>query len=627
MSDNNDNTKDDLVEKITQKKYNKKSKKQKTKPITFFKLVSIYYKKYLWLFLTMTLFVALSAVCAIAVPKLTQKLTNTVTSTLDPNMNEVYKISSVIFSIFVARGIFTFFNLYIGGRLGKRIEIDLRNKLLTNLTELDISFYNDKKIGEILTKLISDTEVIGLQAQTIPQSIMSALFISVGAITILFTINVKLTILSIALVLFMLLTLTLLFTFLRKSIFNARQTMTEINGDVTDRISNINLIKSSGTEEYEKNRFYNLHKKYYKVSKKQINLQSLLIGFLIAFLSSINVLVLIVGIILWKNGTLGGWGSSQIDSDDPGGIGIVISAMTGVNTLVLPIMSLSRIMTMLAQASTSSMRVTSLIKEKSIINPNINAKKIKKISGDILFKNIDFKYPGTDMLIFQKFNFKFEKGKTYAFVGETGVGKSTISKLLLRFYDPNKGEIFINDKETKLNELNLPSYLQKIGYVEQEPSILAGTVFENIKYGSFDATNEEVYLAAKNAELDKFIKTLKNGYNTELGENGFILSGGQKQRMVIARTFLKDPDVLILDEATSALDNIVEKQIQRNLDKLMKGRTTFIIAHRLSTIKNADYILVLEKNKGIVQIGTFNELTKKPGHFQELYKAGLMDKK
>ncbi|KAF5295331.1 hypothetical protein FQR65_LT19907 [Abscondita terminalis] len=255
----------------------------------------------------------------------------------------------------------------------------------------------------------------------------------------------------------------------------------------------------------------------------------------------------------------------------------------------------------LSNASVAAKRVNDQINATSIMNSHYyDGIMVDKLDGDIEFKNIEFNYPEKpDKLVLPKFNFSFKEGKSYAFVGETGSGKSTIAKLLLRFYDPTSGEIIIN-KSTNLKDVNLQSYLNHVGYVEQEPQILFGDIYENVKYGKFDATNEEVIEAY--------------GYETILGERGFLLSGGQKQRLVIARIFLKNPKILILDEATSALDNIVEKEIQEKLDVLMKGRTAISIAHRLSTIKNCDEIIVLGANgKGVVQRGTFEQLKNTEG--------------
>ncbi|WP_339021119.1 ATP-binding cassette domain-containing protein [Spiroplasma endosymbiont of Atherix ibis] len=273
----------------------------------------------------------------------------------------------------------------------------------------------------------------------------------------------------------------------------------------------------------------------------------------------------------------------------------------------------------LAQASVAAQRFDDTIKAKSILNSHYwDGETVESIKGDILFKGVEFEYPEKPgKIILPKFDFKFEEGKSYAFVGEIGSGKSTIAKLLLRFYDPSKGDIIINGN-TNLKDVKLSSYLRHVGYVEQDPQILYGDVFENVKYGSFNSTNEEVIEACKKAELHELVMTWPDQYETILGERGFLLSGGQKQRLIIARMFLKNPEVLILDEATRALDNIVEKEIQSKLDLLMKGRTTVTIAHRLSTIKNADEIIVLGANgKGIVQRGKFNELKSQDGHFKK----------
>ncbi|KAF5279607.1 hypothetical protein FQR65_LT15355 [Abscondita terminalis] len=249
-----------------------------------------------------------------------------------------------------------------------------------------------------------------------------------------------------------------------------------------------------------------------------------------------------------------------------------------------------------------------------------------KIDGinSIIFENVNFSYPNApNKMVIPNFSYEFKKGKSYALVGESGIGKSTIARMLLRFYDPTNGKILINNKD--LSELNLPNFLKNVGYVEQEPQILFGTVFENIQYALFNKGLDEVIEASKKAKLHDFVMTLPEGYDTVLGERGFLLSGGQKQRLVIARLFLKNPDLLVLDEATSALDNIVEKDIQSELNELMKNRTAIVIAHRLSTIKEVDEIIVLQKGHGIVQVGNFEQLKKEEGIFQKLYKAGLMN--
>ncbi|AKU80066.1 ABC transporter ATP-binding protein [Spiroplasma turonicum] len=516
---------------------------------------------------------------------------------------------------FILLAIFTFLSNYLTGLLGKNIEISLRNKALENLVKQDMSYYSDKKIGEILTKIVSDTQIVGEQGQIIPVTLLSAIFTFFGSLIMMVTIDLNLTLVVIVTMATIMTVMFSTFGIVKKLMFKTRDSITNINGDVTDRIGTINLIKASGTEVYETERFKFLHKDYFKKSKSLIKLQSIIITVMVAGISSIQMVIVIAAALLY-NGN-----GAQLS--------IVLSSfISGVGTMVGPLMQLARVNAGMVQASTSSARIDAIIKAQPRLNPHYNegeGKIITSIDGDIIFKDIEFRYPEKpNKVVLPVFNFVFEKGKSYAFVGETGAGKSTIAKLLLRFYDPYKGEILINNG-INLKDVQLASYLKHVGYVEQEPQILFGTVADNIRYGKFDATDDEIIDAAKKAELDNIVKSWPDGYDTILGERGFILSGGQKQRLVIARMFLKDPKLLVLDEATSALDNIIEKEIQTKLEALMDGRTTVTIAHRLSTIKNADKIIVLGRDQGIVQVGTFDELKKIPGHFKNLYEAGLMD--
>ncbi|QBQ07878.1 ABC transporter ATP-binding protein/permease [Spiroplasma gladiatoris] len=518
-------------------------------------------------------------------------------------------------ALFILLGITTYLSQFIAGIMGKNIEIDLRNKALERLVKQDMSYYSDKKIGEILTKIVSDTQTIGEQAQQVPVTFMGALFTFCGSIATLSTIDLKLTGVVVLLMISIFGVLITTFGIVKKIALRVRKSITNINGDVTDRIATIRLIKASGTENYETERFKKIHIDYNKKSRTLIATQSSIITVITVGISSIQVAIVVAAALMYY--------------DTPAYLAITLSSfISGIGTMVGPIMQITRLIIGLIQASAGSIRINEIIKSKSILDVSYEKEaglKLKEIKGDIIFKDIEFAYPEKpEKVILPKFSFKFEHGKSYAFVGETGAGKSTIAKMLLRFYDPSNGQILINGN-TDLRNLNLSSYLDKVGYVEQEPQILYGNVFDNVKYGRFDATDEEVIDACKKANLDEIIMSWPEKYNTILGERGMMLSGGQKQRLVIARMILKDPELLILDEATSALDNIVEKEIQKELDKLMVGRTSISIAHRLSTIKNCDQIIVLGRDQGVVQIGTFEELKKQDGHFKKLYEAGLMD--
>ncbi|QEH61655.1 ATP-binding cassette, subfamily B, bacterial [Spiroplasma chinense] len=517
--------------------------------------------------------------------------------------------------LFGALAITAYSSNFLAGIMGKNIEIELRNKALERLVKQDMSYYSDKKIGEILTKIVSDTQIIGEQAQQVPVTMLSAVCTFFGSLGMLLTIDMKLTGILVALMFTIIFIMFGTFGIVKKLMFKVRDSITNINGDVTDRIATVRLIKASGTENYETERFKDIHKDYYKKSYRLIFMQSSVITVMVAGVSSIQMVIVISAALLYNG--------------QPDVLAITLSSfISGVGTMVGPLMQMARVTAGLVQASTASKRIDSIIRSKSRLNPHYDVNegvKIEKIDGNIVLKDVEFRYPEKpEKVILPKFSFTFEHGKSYAFVGETGAGKSTISKLLLRFYDPSEGQVLINGS-VDLKDVQLSSYLDKVGYVEQEPQILFGTVLDNIKYGRFDATDEEAIEAAKKAELHELVMTWPDGYDTILGERGFMLSGGQKQRLVIARMILKDPELLILDEATSALDNIVEKEIQGELDKLMKGRTTVSIAHRLSTIKNCDQIIVLARDKGVAQIGTFDELKNKPGQFKELYEAGLME--
>jgi len=592
------------------------------------KTIAHYYKKEWRLTAIMLFLIMIIVSCAVMFPLLTQQMIMAVRvasggkEVISSGIISYWGLSWVTLiyislGVIITYGVSSYIYDFIAYIMGKRIEISLRNRSLESLVRQDISYYSNKKIGSILTKVISDTQIVGDQAVQVPLQFGISFFEILASAIMMFIMSWQLA--AITMTIFLLIMIVMAFCYLatRRKFHKVREVITEINGNVTDRVATIRLIKSNGTENYETDRFHRVHQNYYKKSIVIGKIQSFMLTTMWAGIFVLQFSVIIFSMILF------GGKSGGVTFFDTTFIAFTLAQQI----MIGPLFQIMNALFGLSQATVAAQRVDDTINVTSILDPHYNSgKKIDKLKGKIIFDEIEFRYPEKPKkVILPKFSFVFEEGKSYAFVGETGSGKSTIAKLLLRFYDPSEGKIIINDN-INLKDINLESYLAHIGYVEQEPQILYGDVYENIRYGCFGASDNEVMEAAKKAELHELVLTWPDGYDTILGERGFMLSGGQKQRLVIARMFLKNPKVLILDEATSALDNIVEQEIQQKLDDLMRGRTTISIAHRLSTIKNCDEIVVLGKNgQGIVQRGDFETLKKVKGHFQNLYKAGLME--
>ncbi|PPE04388.1 ABC transporter ATP-binding protein/permease [Entomoplasma ellychniae] len=505
-----------------------------------------------------------------------------------------------------------FFKDWLFSIITSRLEVKFKIAILRKLFEQDISYYSDKKIGEIMTKVLYDTSNVSNEISGLLNSLIQAPMVLILGTVSLFIISPHLATAALVTVYSMVLILVFVVKNYRKNHLQLRNIMSSINGITADKINSIRLIKSSGTREYENKEIEKIYEPYLKQYKPVALKGAALSTILIASDVIVAMVVVIVAVLI-----------SRQDSES---FAKLVPITAGLTALTRPLWQVSGIIPAISRASASAEKIYGVMKSKPLFLEHehdgiIINEDIKRIE----LKNIVFSYPEQpSKTILQNMNITFEKGKSYAFVGETGAGKTTISKLLLRFYEPSSGEILINGHN--LNKLNLPVYLQRVGYVEQEPQIIFGNVFENVKYGAFDKTDSQVIRACKKAKLHELISNMPDGYNTILGERGFILSGGQKQRLIIARMFLKDLEILVMDEATSALDNIVEKEIQVSLNELMVNKTTVVIAHRLSTIKHVDEIIVLGANgAGIVQRGTFENLKKIEGHFKKLYEAGMLE--
>ncbi|PPE06643.1 ABC transporter ATP-binding protein [Mesoplasma corruscae] len=501
--------------------------------------------------------------------------------------------------------IMSYIKYIFSGNVALAYENKLRRQLISKLIDQDVQFFDLNQSGQIISTVIKDSGVLNNYIKEAPVIILLAISTTISSAILMLTISWKL-----ALCVFGLLILFVIIIFISIKISNkATRKINAIteqqNNDMSEKIYSIKLIKSSGTFEKERKHFDDLIQKTNKKEKKKFFVGELPSALIIGGVGSFSMASIVFGVFLFIN-------------DTQSLISIISSFTTGVITMTIPIMQLRPIINEIPRTKIAACNISKLL-ESEIRIDKFKTQRINEKVESIKFDNISFIYPNTEKIILKDFSVKLVKGKKYAFVGPTGSGKSTIAKLLLRFYEIQNGEILINNN-INLRDLNLKSWLDKIGYVDQEPQILSGSIYDNVAYGLENKTIIEIEEACKKSKLHDLIMTWPDGYKTILAERGAQLSGGQKQRLVIARLILKDPEILILDEATSALDNIVESEIQKELEVLMEGRTTISIAHRLSTIKNFDKIFVLEPGVGIVQTGNFEELTKKEGLFKALYK-------
>ena len=511
-------------------------------------------------------------------------------------------VSLTLLILFIIRLICSHIVNYWGHIMGCKMEFDMRQDLFKKFQSLNFSYYDENKTGVIMSRLVGDLRDITELAHHGPEDIFISLIMIIGSFIILFNINAVFT-----LSIFPIIILIIIFSMWRRNAmmqgFRAtRKTQGEINAQIESSIGGIRLTKSFANEDYEYNKFTENNLNYANSWKNALFQMSIFSSGNTFLIDILNLILLIIGGILVYNNTLT--------------FGDFTAFLLYINFLIKPIQRLINFMQQFQTGWAGFERFYEIIQLEPKIKSKENAIYLNNPKGNIIFNHVNFKYEANEEHVLTDFNINIESGKKIALVGESGVGKSTISLLIPRFYDVTSGEILIDDINIKDYELS--SLRKNIGHVQQEVYIFYGNIRDNILYGNPQATEEEIIIAAKKARIHDFIMSLENGYDTIVGERGVKLSGGQKQRIAIARVFLKNPAILILDEATSALDNITEMLIQEALEDLTKGRTSIIIAHLLSTIKEADEILVLSKN-GISERGTHEELLNKQGYYAELY--------
>ena len=546
-----------------------------------------------------SVFLALASLTNLAVPLLIKDLVDVVMVKKDLSM--LNNIALNIGFLFLLQLICSSAHNYLFDLTEKRIITDFRKKIFQHLQTLSLSFFVKRRTGEIMSRMTNDVTTLENLITDIPATALQQSIRLFGGILIIIYMNWKLT--------FMILVLAPILVLFAKTFGRKlKRLSTEIQDKLAtsttvleENISNIQVVKSFVRSGLETERFSDAVEDSFQSAKKRVIISSFFgptIGF-IAFTTSL--------ILLW-------YGGREVIT---GGIspGELIAFILYATIIAGPMGSFARMYTRLQEGVGASTRIFEILDAKEEVKDGAKAIVMPPITGKVEFDRVGFHYR-KDREVLRGISFSVDPGQVIALVGPSGAGKSTLIQLLHRFYDPVAGEIRIDG--TPLKEVSLKSYWSQIGFVPQETLMFGGSIQENIEYAKQGATQEEIVASAKAANAHSFIMDCPEGYQTIVGEKGIRLSAGQRQRIAIARTILKNPRLLILDEATSALDNESELLIQEALERLMRGRTTFVIAHRLSTIHNADKIMVLDKGK-IVESGTHQELMERKGLYHRLY--------
>ena len=559
-----------------------------------------YYKPHIKLLIFTLTCAILLALLDLVFPKVIQIVIDKIIPAKD--LKTFYMISVGLIIMYLLRYVVSYFQLYYGNLLGIKIETKMRKELFTHIQKLSFSYFDNNKTGVIMSKLVNDLSGISELANHGPIDLFIAIIRLAGAFIVMVSLNVKLT-----LVIFAVLPFMIYFSITQKwkmklAFGKTRKKIADINSCAEESIGGIRIVKLFNNESYEIEKFEEKNQEFQEAKKETYKTTAIFFSGIHIFMNLMQFIVVFYGGYLILHGELT--------------YGILISFLLYSYRFMEPI----RKMMILVQSYQKGMAgyrrfqgMMGIIPEiKEIEDPII----LEEIKGDIELKDVEFSYKKSS-LILNKFNLKIKSGENIAIVGSSGVGKSTISNLIPRFYDIDSGMITIDGMD--ISKIKLNSLRENIGIVPQEAFLFGGTIGENIRYGKLDATKDELIEASKKANIYELIRDLPMGFDTLVGERGVKLSGGQKQRISIARIFLKNPKILILDEATASLDNITEKLIQDALMTLSENRTTITIAHRLSTIINSDRIVVMDKD-GVAETGTHDELLELKGSYAKLYR-------
>ena len=590
-----------------------KEKKQKRSDDfgkTLKRIIKLMFKKYMISSILVVLFALISTVFGIVGPKIMGQATTKLFEGLVAKINntggiDFEKIAGILLTVlglYVLSSMFMFVEGWLMSNISQRLTYDIRKDISKKINTLPMGYFEQRTVGETLSRVTNDVDTLGQSLnQSFTQIIANSATV-LGVLVMMFTISPLMTLIAIALIPISGILLGILTKMSQKYFTGQQKALADVNGQVEESYAGQNIIVAFNHKDKSIKEFNKKNSDLYTSSWKANFLSGLMFP-VINFVGNLGYVgIVFSGGLLVAKGTIG--------------VGDIQAFIQYIRNFTHPIGQIAQSMTEIQKMAAAGARVFEFLDAEDEV-PVESSQKIVNKEGNVVFDNVKFGYV-EDQIIIKNFTSDVKKGEMIAIVGPTGAGKTTMVKLLMRFYDINGGKISIDGRDiTSLSREELRSYFTM---VLQDTWLFRGTIMENIRYGRLDATDEEVIEAAKAAHIHHFIKTLPGGYDMELNEEASNISQGQKQLLTIARAILANKPILILDEATSSVDTRTEVLIQKAMNKLMEGRTTFVIAHRLSTIRNADKILVL-KDGDIIEQGNHNELLAQKGFYSELYQS------
>ena len=561
-----------------------------------------YYRPHRKLFVWDMICAFIVALCNLFYPFITGNIIDVYVP--DKNLTLILVWLGVLLAIYIVKCFLNYFIQYWGHVMGVRIQADMRSEFFRHVQTLPFSYFDETKTGTIMSRIVNDLFEVSELAHHGPEDLFISIVSIIGAFIMMALKNIYLTLIVFALLPFMLLFAVKARNNMRDAFKKSREEMAEINASVESSVSGIRVSKAYTASQRETEKFEHNNANFKKARSKAYKSM----GFFFSGMGLFNDLMYFAALTASALFYFFGYIAA----------GTFAAFLLYITMLLNPIRTLVNIFEQIQDGMTGFVRFNEIMNVPAEPDPS-DPVEVAALSGDIIFDDVSFDYkhqPEGGGGVLKHFDLKIDHGKTVALVGPSGGGKTTICHLIPRFYDVDGGRITIDGID--ITRMRRDDLRRNIGIVAQDVFLFGGTIKENIAYGNLEASDEQIVEAAKRANIDEFVRSLPDGYETAVGERGVKLSGGQKQRISIARAFLKDPPILILDEATSALDNVTEMQIQTSLEALSRGRTTIVVAHRLSTVKNADEIVVVT-SAGVMEQGSHEELLSKNGIYAGLY--------